>query len=240
MAKYGSAQFSVFLIGGYSLLAAKVKNVSRKVENILEPSHGLGDGWEESTPTGLGRAQLTQDGAFFDDGTNNIHAALKTAPNTARVGVVANAENLLGRAFTGFLGVIAMGYEVLGQLAGLTKANATYGVSGQVDEGVILQPHAALTANTTGTNVDNTASSANGGVGYLEVSAYSGFTNVVAKIQHSADNSIWADLITFATVTAAPIAERLTVAGSVNRHTRSVVTVTGSGSVTPFIGFARN
>lgn len=239
MAKYGSGAFSIFLVGGYSLLAAKVKNVTRRVENILEPSTGLGDLWEEHLPTGLGRAAFTQDGAFFDDGTNNIHAGFKTAPQTARVGVVANAENLVGRAFTGFLGLLTTGYDVLGQLAGLTKANVTYGVSGQVDDGVILQPHTALTATTTGTSVDNAASSANGGAGYLEVSAYSGFTSVVCKVQHSADDSVWADLITFATVTSAPTAERIPVGGTVNRFTRSLVTVSGSGSITPFLGFAR-
>jgi hypothetical protein len=60
---------------------------------------------------------------------------------------------------------------VLAQLAGLTKANATYSVSGQVEEGVILQPLAALTSTTTGTGVDNAAASTNGGAAYLEVSA---------------------------------------------------------------------
>lgn len=240
MAKYGSSSFSVCLIGGYSMLAAKVKNVSRKVESILERSDGLGDSWEESTPTGTARATFTQDGAFFDDDTNNIHDAYKTKPTTARVGCVANEGNTLGKAFTGFLGLLMASYEVLGQLAGLTKANATYNVSGTVEEGVILQTHTALTATTTGTAVDNTTSTTAGGAAYLQISALTGFTNIAVTVEHSADNVTYATLATFTGVTAAPAAERVAISGTINRYTRAVTTVTGaSGSVTVFVGLSR-
>ncbi len=84
------------------------------------------------------------------------------------------------------------------------------------------------------------ASTVGGGVGYQAISAYAGLTGVVVKIQHSADNATWVDLITFANVTGAPVAERLTVAGTVNRYTRHVGTVTGTGSITPFVGFSRS
>jgi hypothetical protein len=240
MAKYGSSSFSVLLIGGISMLASKVKNVTRKVENILESSHGLGDSWEESSPVGMARGTFTQDGGFFDDAVGGMHLSLRSAASTSRVGCVASAGNTLGQVFTGFLGKLLTAYEVLGQMGGLTKANAQYGVSGNVDEGVILQVHAPLTVTTTGVGVDNLAASVSGGAAYLQVSAYSGFTSVACKVQHSTDNSVWADLATFTAVTAAPVGERVAIAGTINRYTRSVVTVTGSGSITPFIGVARN
>lgn len=82
-------------------------------------------------------------------------------------------------------------------------------------------------------------STVNGGVGYQAISAYSGFTGVVGKIRHSADDTTYADLITFTNVTTGPIAERLTVSGTVNRFTCSTGTVTGAGSITPFVGFCR-
>jgi hypothetical protein len=239
MAKFGSASFSVFMIGGYNMLAAKVKGITHKVESVLERTDGLGDAWEAHEPTGIGRATFTQDGAFFDDATDEMHDGLRADTGTARVGMVGHAGNVLGAAFTGFSGLLASGYEVLGKLGGLTNANATYGVSGAVEYGVILQPHAALTTTTTGTNVDNAASSAAGGSAYLEVSALTGFTSVACKVQHSADNSVWADLATFTATTTAPRAQRVTVAGTVNRHLRAVTTPTGTGSIAVCIGFAR-
>lgn len=112
---------------------------------------------------------------------------------------------------------------------------------GRVDlMGVSLVDVAAITVDTNGTGVDNAASTANGGCGVLHVAAYSGLTNVVFKVQHSTDNSSWADLVTFTTVTAIG-SQRVEVAAgtTVNRYLRFFADVTGSGSVTPQMSFAR-
>jgi hypothetical protein len=82
------------------------------------------------------------------------------------------------------------------------------------------------------------ASSENGGVGYLHVTAFSGITNVVVKIQHSVDDITYADLVTFATVTAVG-RERLAVAGAVDGYLAVDGNITGAGSVTVFVGFCR-
>lgn len=83
-----------------------------------------------------------------------------------------------------------------------------------------------------------------GGVGHLQVSAFSGFTAVTVKIRSSSDDVTYADLLTFAPVTAPPpdasAAQRLTVAGTIARYLSVTGTVTGSGSITPFAGFKRN
>jgi len=47
-------------------------------------------------------------------------------------------------------------------------------------------------------------------------------------------------LITFTNVTTAPGAQRGTATGTVDRYTRYVRDVTGSGSFTPFVGLARS
>lgn len=98
------------------------------------------------------------------------------------------------------------------------------------------------TSGSTGAGTGGTfvlASTVNGAVGYQAISAYSGFTGVIGKIQHSPDDSTWADLITFVNVTSGPVAARLTATGTVDRYTRYVRTVTGSGSITPFVGVVR-
>ena len=102
-----------------------------------------------------------------------------------------------------------------------------------------IKSHHALaqrTASGTATVVDNAASSANGGVGYLHATAASG--TVVVKVQHSSDNSTYADLVTLGTVTASARSFRTTVAGAVNRYTRLVYTIT-SGTATFVAGFGR-
>lgn len=84
--------------------------------------------------------------------------------------------------------------------------------------------HKPLTVITTsndgdGTSIDNGASSAYGGVGYLHVTSATG-GSLVVKVQHSADNSTFADLITFTAATAIG-SERVAVSGTVNRYTRA-------------------
>lgn len=106
----------------------------------------------------------------------------------------------------------------------------------------ILHPLAARATTTNGTARDNTVLTAAGGVAYLQVTAASGGTpNLTVRIQHSVDASAWVDLITFTAVTAANNAQRLTVAGTVNRHVRAAWTITGSTpSFTFHAAFGRN
>lgn len=107
-----------------------------------------------------------------------------------------------------------------------------------IDWGVALHAHAAETADGSGASVNNGASTTGGGVASLHVSAFSGLTNAIIKIQDSADDAIWADLITFSTVTGLTH-QRATVTGAVDQYVRATVDVTGTGSVTYTVAFAR-
>jgi hypothetical protein len=121
---------------------------------------------------------------------------------------------------------------------------ATIGISvqpdGPIDWGVMIAAEGAITVDTDGTSVDNGASSANGGVAHLHTTAYSGLTSNSVIIEHSTNNSVWATLATFASVTAVG-SERLVVAAgtTVNRYLRIRDDVTGTGSTTRAVSFAR-
>lgn len=122
-----------------------------------------------------------------------------------------------------------------------------------VDFGYILVPPTALTASGNGTAVDRGTSlsqsppgtpvafSVNGGMAALHVTAFSGFTGVAVKLQHSVDNSTWLDLTGggFTNITAVGF-QRLRLAPplQINRYVRAVTTVTGSGSITYLMAFA--
>jgi len=322
--KYGSAS-AWFLCDGYNLIANKLKGLRHTHTALTERTDGLGDSWEEHTPTGLSKVELTQEGALWDTDTVRIHAAMAssvpTSPQaTPRVLCLGFAGHTVGEMFLGLQGAFTATYEVLATLGALTKANATHLISGQLDKGTIIQPLATKTADwntkTLGTTVDYTldtsqrvraisnisvanptvitaaahglatgdiiliagsdstptvngertvtvltastftvpvnvtvqgttgtfvcANSANGGVGYQQITAGSGFTNFVGKLRDSPDDVTYADLITFADTVADPIAERATVTGTVDRYLSYDGNVTGTGTITVFAGFSRS
>jgi hypothetical protein len=119
-------------------------------------------------------------------------------------------------------------------------ANQTYGIYG----GVMLTAGTSIAFGSLGNlaSVDNGASSTAGAMGVLHVTANTiagGATTI--KVQHSADNSSWADLITFTAVSASTLTKQLSpVTGTVNRYVRATASTAGSsGSITFHIGFAR-
>jgi hypothetical protein len=322
--KYGSPSFSVLLVDGRSLLAAKVKGVTHRVESLHEPGTGLGDSWEAIALTGMQRATLTQDEAFFDDTTASVHDAFKTPSTSPKVVGFGYGGNSIGAPFVGLEGTYAQDYGVLAKVGGLTKANVTYRVSGRLDRGRIISEHVSKAASwntkTDGSPVDPltdptklvipiTSSSVGlpgiittpvphglttadlisisghvgvtpdindgsrtvtvisattfsvednvtvggtggqlvrlnsrlGGAGYQFVSALSGITGFIGKIRSSPDDVTYTDLLTFTNVTAAPAAERVTVAAGavIDRYLCYSGTFTGTGAITVCIGFAR-
>ncbi|MGC5330994.1 hypothetical protein [Micromonospora sp. DT62] len=108
-----------------------------------------------------------------------------------------------------------------------------------VDLGAVLHGLVAETAGGNVASVDGLTSTANGGVGSLHVTAYSGLTNLSVKVQHSTNNSVWADLLTFDLVTG-KTSGRTAATGTVNRYVRCLWTVTGTGSATFVVAFARH
>lgn len=112
---------------------------------------------------------------------------------------------------------------------------------GACDYGVSLDDFTAITADTNGTARDNGAATANGGIAQIHVTAFTGLTSDVITIEHSVDGSTaWAVLATFATITGTT-SERVVVAAgtTVRRYLRVVDDVTGTGSCTRQVSFAR-
>jgi hypothetical protein len=109
-----------------------------------------------------------------------------------------------------------------------------------VDHGRAVHAHTAETATGNSASVDNGASSTNGGVASLHVTAASGTTpSLTVKVQHSTDNTTFVDLISFTAATAVT-SERKTVTGTVNRYVREQHTISGtSPNFTYAAAFAR-
>lgn len=127
-------------------------------------------------------------------------------------------------------------------IAGNTGSNAAINgerVATVISATTFSVPVNCTTAGGTGGTFVR-ANSSNGASGYQQVTAFSGFTGFVGKLRDSPDDVTYADLITFANVTSAPNAQRVTVAGVVDRYVCFDGDVTGTGSITAFAGVARS
>ena len=131
-------------------------------------------------------------------------------------------------------------YEVSSPVGDVVSASAEVQATGGIDRSVLLAVKTSVSATGTQAAVDNTAGSSNGAVGYLHLTANAQSGTSIVKVQHSTDNSVWADLITFATASAgSKVTERVAVAGTVNRYVRAQYTLSGSGAVTITVAFSR-
>lgn len=134
-------------------------------------------------------------------------------------------------------------YEISSAIADIVQASAEFQSTDAVEHGKILSSGSTVTATGNGTSVDNGTSTANGGAGFLSVPVNTRNGNITVKIQHSADNSTFADLITFTVVSStSKTSQRVEVASgtTINRYLRVNYTVAGStGSATPVVAFTR-
>ena len=121
-----------------------------------------------------------------------------------------------------------------------TTANLTLGAAAgkQLTKGDSI----AFGAVGAQTSVDNAAGTTAGGFALLHVPTNTiGGGTTTWQIEHSTNDSTWADLLTFTAVAAATASsELIAVAGTVNRYIRASSTTAGSsGSITSMVSFAR-
>lgn len=106
------------------------------------------------------------------------------------------------------------------------------------DYGKVLSTTVPTTSSTNESSSNNGAGTSNGLVAHLHVLAFSGFSGVTVKVQHSTDNSSWSDLVTFTAATGLT-SQRSSVSGTVNQYLRASSTVTGTGSISYYVAVAR-
>jgi hypothetical protein len=130
---------------------------------------------------------------------------------------------------------IAAKYAVKGSVGGLVEVTAEFQANEGSASGFSLLDLGSQAATANGTSLDNGAGTTNGGAANLHVT--SGTGTLTAKVQHSTDNSVWVDLITFTAATGAT-SEHKRVTGTVNRYVRATWTI-ATGPFTFTLGFAR-
>jgi hypothetical protein len=102
--------------------------------------------------------------------------------------------------------------------------------------GASILMHATQTGTANGTSIDNGTTS----TGYLaqcHVSEASSLSSVTVKVQHSTDNSSWADLATFTAFTAIGAEQKFSTSTSVNRYRRAIVSAFSGTSAKVSVAF---
>ncbi len=164
MGKYGVPDAFLF-VDGYDLIANKVQSLRHKVTALQVKSDGLAEEWEEHSPTGQSKAEVVQEGGFFNTAALKSHAALKTLPAnplaTVRIACMGFAGQTKGNPFIGFEGEYTEDYEVVAARADLHKANTTHKVTGRREPGQIIQEigrqKAILTSSVASPSIITTA-----------------------------------------------------------------------------------
>lgn len=184
------------------------------------------------------------------DGSDEELQAILGAATTPLVTVALSAGTIGNRAV--IAKAQALNYAIsnpVGDVSAVTadlhaSTDAVSNLTHAVSTGVQLTTGASVAYSALGAlaSVDNSATSANGGAAILHVPAntISGGTTAI-KVQHSANDSTWADLISFAAVGASAVTSELSaVTGTVNRYLRATASTAGSsGSITFMVTFAR-
>lgn len=130
-------------------------------------------------------------------------------------------------------------FEAGAGVADLLKGSSELMSDGDMDGGVVLSPLTSRTGTGDYASVDNSAATANGGVGHLHITVDNG-SALVVKIQDSADDSSFADLISFANVGVVGSQRIELAAGSaVRRYVRAIVSTLTGTAFTFTVTFAR-
>lgn len=132
-------------------------------------------------------------------------------------------------------------YEVSSPVSDVVTVSLEVQATDGVNTGVLLAGRFSASASGEGSSVDQGASSSNGAIGYLHVTSNTMNGATTFKVQDSADDITFVDLITFTNVSASAISgQKIAVTGSVDRHVRaSQDPGASSGSVTYTLAFAR-
>jgi hypothetical protein len=214
--------------------------VSASIETPETTTFGSAD---RSFIVGHNEGTVSFEGLF--DGTvgaaDEIFVAALGNTTDKTISVSTDSTSVGGRAI--LVKSASTSYEISSPLTEVVSVSAEAIANGGLDYGVWLGCKSAVSTTSTGSAVDNAASSLNGGVAHLHITANTRSATTVAKVQHSSDNSTFADLVTFTTVALeAKTSQRVEVAAgtTVNRYVRALVTpAIGTGSITFTVAFSR-
>lgn len=175
-------------------------------------------------------------GSYWEQLTANYTADTPTPVTAGPAGLSAGSPVWMAEAYQ-------MAYRPNSAVGGGVDLGLDFATTGLASFGQSVTDLAAVTATGVSAAVDGGASSANGGIGHLHVTAATAPTTLNVLIEHSVNGSTsWATLATFTQITTTvPASRRVVVAAgtTVRRYLRASFTVAGT-SYTCSVAFARS
>ena len=188
--------------------------------------------------TGRLDATLSVNG-WFDNADDKAHEAYTVSNKlptgdrvvTYQMGIAIGQPTYIMNAKTATYDISNSSGSALATTATFSSNASVTGFEGSAYAVMLDAGATTYTSTTNGTSVDQAASSAAGSVAVLQFISGSSVSSLVAKIQHSANNSSWSDIITFSTISAdTPTAEIVSMEGTVNRYVRVQYTLSGTNA----------
>lgn len=230
---------TVLLMNQYDLSSYfRGSDTGRTVENHDTSTYGVAGGAKTNIP-GLKDGTLSLDG-LFDGSTGAIDERITAMLGTASGQIVTKGHGGLAiGSRVDMLSSRLTSYTVSDPVADLVTISADIQADGGIDSGVSLHALSAEVGAVTSASVNNGAATTNGYVAHVHTTAVTA-TSAVWKIQHSANDSTYVDLVTFtaATTGGGPTSERITGTGTVNQYVRANLSGTLT-SITSAVAFAR-
>lgn len=213
-------------------------DITRTTESHETTTYGT-TGGAKTYITGLRDGTLSL-GGLWDGSAGAIDVVLEATLSAAsgQVVTLAPAGMAVGSRVN-MLSSRSTSYAVSDPVGDLVTVSVDLQADGGIDGGVSLHALTAETGAANSASVNNGAATTNGYSAHLHVTAVTA-TSAVVKVQHSANDSTWADLVTFtaATTGGGATSQRVTGTGTVNQYTRMDLSGTIT-SVTFGLGFAR-
>ncbi len=233
---------TVILHGAYNI-SSYFDTTSVKLSVDLPETQTFGDSWKEHAVPGL-KADSTSMSGFHDKtATSGSYDILRAAVADSDGDVQSIAPNGFARGnLVELLQGVCMSHSIPQGENDVTKTSAEFMADNGIDLGVSLHDLTSETATVDGASVDETAATADGGWAHLHVTSITGTPgSITFKVQQSANDTDWTDLVTFTAVTAIGAQRVEVVAGTaVARYLRFQISAfTTFTAVTAQMSFAR-
>jgi hypothetical protein len=175
------------------------------------------------------KASLT---AYLNPATDQSHTALKTPGSyTDQVLMILFGQNLAPVIGDPAFAMLCKQFSYATPLAvkSAIVADATFECGLYRPDFGVVQANTTITNTTNFASVNNGAATASGGTAYLECLGVLAADTYQVKIQHSTNDSVWADLGSAFTINGATRnSQRISFTGAINQYTRAVATRTGA------------
>ena len=228
MAKITAKNATVLINGSKFSTYATAYEVTAQVDPL--DATGFSDECKNYIP-GMAVGKMTLDMMWDKTTTTGIHPKLYNTGQTGNVTIIPEAYVLGGAALS--LPYTQTTYGPQADVSEIIKIGTvefeSYGNNNGLEFCAVLA-NATITATTTGSSVNNSAATTVKYAAVLHVWTPTSTDTYVVKVQHSTDNSTWADLAAFTLNGKTITSERLTGTGTVNQYRRVLATRTGAAA----------